>query len=475
MARFILKWRYIKEGSKNHNSNLVKYIATRDGVEKCDESWKSQPATIEQQRFIETLKKDFPNSTDSFEYQDYIKEPNKYTASQLIYKAIEENMDIIGKRENYVKYIAKRPRVEKQGTHGLFAQDDTPISLSKVAKEVAEHKGVIWTTVMSIRREDAEKLCYDNAKMWKDMLRSKASSLAMHMGIPLSDLRWYAAFHNEGEHPHIHLISYSVGKTPYMNEDGLKRFKSDFAREIFKQDLYNIYDAQTGHRDQLRNESKKHISEVVSRMNLGKYETGTIECLLKELSTELKSYEGKKVYGYLPKRLKNLVDGIVDEISKDGAVKELYDLWYEQRENVIKIYQDDMPDRVPLSKNNEFKVIRNAVLQEAFKLSENIASMYEDEVEDFSYSSNDTEQDTYDSAYDSQQNQTNTAVPVNKTENYNSHNSKHIGIAALRLFARVSQIIGDSITDDGSSENTVDRKLRQKIREKKQAQGQKMG
>lgn len=183
MARFILKWRYTREGSKKHNSNLVKYIATRDGVEKCDESWKTQPATVEQKRLIDNIRKDFPNSTDSFEYQDYMKKPNKYTASQFISQAIEENIDLIGKRNNYVKYIAMRPRVEKEGTHGLFSQDDKPISLSKVAKEVAEHKGLVWTTIMSLRREDAEKLCFDNAKAWKNMLRGKVDSLAKYMAM----------------------------------------------------------------------------------------------------------------------------------------------------------------------------------------------------------------------------------------------------------------------------------------------------
>ena len=475
MARFILKWRYIREGSKKHNCNLVKYIATRDEVEKCDESWKTQPATVEQKRLIDNIRKDFPNSTDSFEYQDYMKEPNKYTASQFISQAIEENIDLIGKKNNYVKYIAMRPRVEKEGTHGLFSQDDKPISLSKVAKEVAEHKGLVWTTIMSLRREDAEKLCFDNAKAWKDMLRGKVDSLAKHMGIPLNDLRWYAAFHNEGSHPHIHLVSYSVGKTPYMSEEGLLKFKSEFAREIFKQDLYHIYDEQTVQRDKLRQESKERIAQIVSKMNSGVYQTDHVESLLTELSQELKSYNGKKVYGYLPKRLKNLVDGIVDEIAKDSRIRGLYDLWYEQRENVIKIYQDSMPDRIPLSKNNEFKTIRNAVLLEAFKLSGNTEHMDEDRPKVFSASTEENESVTPTPEPISWDKRVHNPVTFGKFVDITSRPSRAVGLATLRLFARISQIIGDSITDDGASEDTVDRKLRQVIREKKQAHGQKMG
>ena len=84
MARFILKWRYIRSGSPKHNQNLVKYIATREGVEKCDESWKHQPATQEQQRLIKELIEDFPDSIQSFEYQDYISSPTKSTASESV-------------------------------------------------------------------------------------------------------------------------------------------------------------------------------------------------------------------------------------------------------------------------------------------------------------------------------------------------------------------------------------------------------
>ena len=105
MAKFILKWRYIKSGSVKHSTNLVKYIATREGVERCDESWKHQPATQEQQRLIKELTTDFPDSVESFEYQDYISKPTKSSASEFISRAIEENVDLIGKKENYVGYI----------------------------------------------------------------------------------------------------------------------------------------------------------------------------------------------------------------------------------------------------------------------------------------------------------------------------------------------------------------------------------
>lgn len=381
MARFILKWRYIKSGSPKHGENLVKYIATREGVEKCDESWKHQPATKEQQRLIKELIDDFPDAVQSFEYQDYITAQTKCTASEFISRTIEDNVDLIGKKENYVGYIAMRPRVEKQGTHGLFTQSDQAIDLPAVSKEVAEHEGAVWTTIMSLRREDAEKLGYDNAKAWRDLLRGQANKLAKAMGIPLGDLRWYAAFHNEGSHPHIHLVSYSVGKEPYMTEQALQTFKSDFAREIFKNDLYHTYQDMTAHRDELRRTGGEKIAEIVQQINNSAYENETVVLMLRELSSSLENYKGKMVYGYMPKTAKNLINGIIDELAKDERIAELYNLWYEQKENVIRTYQDTMPQRISLSANKEFTTIKNAVIQEALNILHNNIT-FEDDVVD---------------------------------------------------------------------------------------------
>ena len=390
MARFILKWRYIKSGSAKHSTNLVKYIATQEGVEKCDESWKHQPATVEQQRLIKELVSDFSDTVQSFEYQDYTSSPTKLTASEFISRAIEENVDLIGKKENYVGYIAKRPHVEKQGSHGLFTQADGEIDLQEVAKSVAEHEGAVWTTIMSLRREDAEKLGFDNAKMWRDLLRGQSNKLAKAMGIPLTDLRWYAAFHNEGNHPHIHLVSYSVGREPYMTEQGLQNFKADFAREIFRQDNLHIYQEQTAYRDELRRTGREKMSAIIKQINNGTYDNDIMKLLMRDLVQELNGYTGKMVYGYMPKKAKNLIDGIVDELAKDDRIAELYNLWYEQRDNIIRTYQDTTPERVPLSRNKEFKPIKNAVIQEALNLLHNRIT-FEDEITEQEYRADESE------------------------------------------------------------------------------------
>lgn len=439
MARLIVKWRYIKPGNPKQGEHYVGYIATREGVEIDEDKWKTEPATKEQEKLVNRLIKDFPDCKDSFEYREYSETRTKYAATKFIDKAIEENVDRIGRKENYIGYIAMRPRVEKSGGHGLFSFSDEHIKLSKVAKEVGGHDGVVWTTVISLKREDAEKLGYDNMSAWKTLLRAKSQDLAAAMGIPVTDMKWYAAYHNESGHPHVHLVSYSTGKEPYMTRKGLEKLKAAYAHEIFKNDLYEIYEKQTECRDMLRAESKEKIAEIVRRINDKRYENETLELMLTTLSEKLQNHKGKKVYGYLPKEVKNLVNGVIDELMRDNDLQKLYELWYEQRENVLKTYRDKMPDRLPLSSNEEFKSVRNAVIAEALKIS--------------FYDISDTERET-------------------RTQQLEAVN---ISLSVMRLFKYIFGLLADR-ADDGLNmkQPKTDKKLRRKIAEKKQAQGLKL-
>ncbi len=375
MAKVILKWRYIKPGSKKHNHNLVKYIAQRQNVDKIDDTWQTLPVSKAQRDLIEQILKDFPETADSHEYQDYLTTPTKGNASEFISRSIEDNYDRIGKRSNYVHYIAYRPGAERFGTHGLFTDANIPIDLNAVAEEVAEHPGILMTEVLSIRREDAVRLGFDQGEAWRDMLRSQTTAMAQAMNIPLADLRWYAAFHDESHHPHCHIVAYSVGKKPYMSQQDLVKLKESFAHEIFKQDLLTTYSEQTTQRDLLKQETKETVHEIVRSINTGSYENVKLERMLRELSARLQKAKGKKVYGYLPHTARNLVNNIVDELAKEERLAQLYSLWYDQRDAVIRTYQDKMPDRIPLSQNETFRSIKNTVIQEALQISADAPAM----------------------------------------------------------------------------------------------------
>ena len=347
----------------------AKYIATREGVEKIDDSQRHAPATIKQQELIMRILRDFPDTKESHEYEDYRREKTVGNASEFITRALEENMDRVADSKTYADYIATRPRAERFGSHGLFTDDGVQVQLSKVSQDLNEYTGHVYTTILSLRREDAARLGFDNGSRWRDFLRSQTMTLSENLKIPIDHLRWYAAYHDEGHHPHIHMIAYStVPGEGYLSDKGVEKMRSTFAREIFSQDMLHIYEQQTEYRDQLRSQGRDSVAEIVAQINSGSYRNTKVEALLVKLSDRLSRTSGKKVYGYLKADVKAIVDEIVAELAADERIRKLYDLWYEQRENVLRTYTDHFPERVPLEQNKEFKTIRNAVIQEAMKI-----------------------------------------------------------------------------------------------------------
>lgn len=369
MARIILKSPYLKPNAKVHIENYVRYIATREGAEPAKESTNAMPVFETQRRLIEKLLKACPDSKELFEHEDYMTNPTRENADELIMRIAEMHSELLGDREKYVKYIAERPRVEKLSSHGLFTDDGVPIILSDIAKEVAESESNIWTHIISLRREDAERLGYNCADAWMNLIRANRNMIARNMKIAPDNFRWYAAFHNESHHPHIHMMAYSVDSNEaYLTKEGIREIKSTLAKEIFRQDLLCVYEKQTEYRDELKANSKDLIAEIISKINSGIYDNPKLEEMLLHLADRLSKTSGKKVYGYLKADVKAIINSIVDELAADERIAALYDLWYEQRENVIRTYTDEMPERVPLSQNKEFKSIKNTVIQEAMNI-----------------------------------------------------------------------------------------------------------
>lgn len=472
MPRIIMKSPYIKPNSKTHIGNYVTYIATRDGVEKADSTQKFMEATSVQKKIINKLLKDYPDSKDLYEYQDYLDKPNRDNADELILRIAEAHAELFGDREKYVSYIAQRPRVEKISSHGLFTDYGVPIVLSEVQKEVAESKSNVWTHIISLKREDAERLGYNNAKAWMNLIRSQRNMIAENMKIAPENFRWYAAFHNEGHHPHIHMIAYSTKPNEaYLTEKGIENIKSNLAKVIFRQDLISIYQKQTEHRDKLRAEARDIVENLVSKINSEIYISASIQHKLLELADRLSKTKGKKIYGYLKPDVKALVDSIVDELASDDRIKKLYDLWYEQKENTIRTYTDEMPDRIPLAQNKEFKSIKNAIIKEALKLN-----LTEDEVEKrentdeesvtktFEYEENISAKSIFDLDRD-------VLYPIYSIKT----NRNSIAVSSLYLLRYLCNIIQNQLRfEERQKVQRTDKKLLQKINDKKHDQGLKM-
>lgn len=369
MAKLITKFKYLKPNARQSVGGYAKYIATREGVDKIDESLKFAHSSVKQQQFIQKILKDFPDSKDSLEYEDYLKNPTIGNASEFITRTMEDNAYEVMQTKTYADYIATRPRAQKFGMHGLFTNDGVQVKLSEVSKELNQYSGNVWTVIISLRREDAERLSFNTGERWRDMLRSQTSLISENFHIPMQNLKWYAAFHNESHHPHVHLMVYSTEeKQAYLSKEGVMKLRSAFAKDIFAQDLLCVYEKQTEYRDELKVNSREVIEEIISKINSGVYDNPKLEEMLLSLADRLSKTSGKKVYGYLKADVKSIIDSIVDELADDERISALYDLWYEQRESVIKTYTNELPKRVLLSQNKEFKSIKNAVIQEAMNI-----------------------------------------------------------------------------------------------------------
>lgn len=472
MARLVTKFKYLKPNRKVSAGGYAKYIATREGVEKIDDTKKFAPATEKQKNLIEKILKDFPDSKDMFEYVDYLEKQNQGSASDFISRVMEDYAYEILGRKAYADYIATRPRAEKFGSHGLFTDDGIQVQLSKVTEELDKHKGNIWTAIISIRRENAERLGFNTGSRWRDMLRTQTESLAKNLKIPMQNLRWYAAFHNESHHPHVNLIAYStVENEGYLTQKGVENLRSSFARDIFQQDLLCIYERQTEHRDKLRAEARDIVEDLVSKINSEIYISASIQNKLLELADRLSKTKGKKVYGYLKPDVKALVDSIVEELASDDRIKKLYDLWYEQKENTIRTYTDEMPQRIPLVDNKEFKSIKNAIIKEALKLN-----LTEDEVE----KNENTDEEPVLNPFEYEENTSAESVfDSDKGVLYPHYsiktNRNSVAVSSLYLLRYLCNIIQNQLRfEEKQKAQRTDKKLQQKINDKKQAQGVKM-
>ena len=365
MSQIIVTSRYLKSGTETKRKNYTRYIATRETVEIREQNIieREAPATEKQQELLSDLLKDFPEAKKYLEYEDYKNNSTIENASELISMIIERNADVIGNRQNFVGYMAMRPGVEKRGSHGLFNDKDEPIILNQAADKIANHPGNVWSHVVSLRREDAIRLGYDNSDRWRDLVKRHISDISEAQRIPLCNLKWYAAFHDTTHHPHIHLLVYSTNaKQGFLTKHGIDKIRSVFANDIFYDDLQSIYQKQTVRRDELKAESKKYVENLLKEITEGDFENTELEKLIKVLHMQLKNCKGKKVYGYLPPEVKETVDVIFKELSKDKSIQSLYEKWCELERQKYKTYTQKEKEFPPLYENKVFHSVRNSII-----------------------------------------------------------------------------------------------------------------
>ena len=337
MARLIVKSPYIKCGGSQGADGYLRYIATRERVEIIPDD---RPPTRKQEQLITKLTKDFPDVKELLEYDDYVQKPTKANASSLITLALEEHWKQVQQTDGYMQYIATRPRAERLGDHGLFG-DAGHVDLDAAMSELEHYTGNVWTHILSLRREDAERLGYDNAQAWRALLRAHRNDIAAAMHIPPQDFRWYAAFHDEGHHPHVHMMAWSVKPgQAHLDRNGIRQMKSQLTNDIFQQELLHVYEQKSVSRDDLIRETRKVMLELSRQMRETVCEHTQAEQMIWKLSRQLGEVKGKKSYGYLSKPVKKTVDEVVDKLEELQVVRACYDQWCRLQGEVESCYHD---------------------------------------------------------------------------------------------------------------------------------------
>lgn len=424
MPKIIVTSRYLKCGSKKKLKNYVKYIATREG-----------------------------------------------------------SVLTVSERENYVGYLANRPN-----SHGLFNGKDDPINLEKTANEIADHSGNVWTHIVSLRRDDAQKMGYDNLNAWRDLVLRQIPNIAKQSKIDMKNLRWYAAFHDKENNPHVHIVVYSADEREgFLTNHGIEKIRSGFANDIYSDELHHLYQQQTEIRNLLKKQSQELMEALAQNIFQNNFQDAELLKLISKLNEQLAKSKGKKLYGYLKADTKKTVDEIFYRLARNETINQMYSLWCEMEQQKHDVYSSAKVKFPELQDNNEFKSVKNMIIQQVMNVNLSVPEINADRLPDVDYDLDIAP--SYDELI------VEPFIPTNHIENEGSHNisaeqgneysqnllenpeqyeSEMLVDTVLGLFANLSRIIADDYNQKFQSGRiSVDRKVRRMIQEKKQALGQK--
>ena len=445
----------------------MKYIATREGVEVLTGKG---PATENQKEMVAKLLKDFPDVRDSFEYEDYKQAPTLHTASALISAALDSHMQNLQSENGYLKYIATRPGAEKHGVHGLFGREENA-DLNAAMCDLTAHGGNVWTIIYSLHREDAERLGYNNAAAWRKLLVSQQSKFAEAFHVPVSALHWYAAYHDADTHPHIHMMIWTDQET-VLKRDAVVKLRSVMTNSIFQAELENLYIRKDAAYKDVTEAARAVMHDLLDRMEYVSDPPVSIQRKLLELALELRTVGGKKQYAYLQKPLKDMVDSIVDELEKLPEVAAYYSVWNGLRDTLEGYYKNRPRQHNPLSQQKEFRAIKNAIIQEAERLRQQMEQARTAAEQKPSQEEEPSSEEISTGA---------SANPTLESESASSATSYSVRLpseyllnSTIRLFHQIGQIFRENAAPPSNPMGIrIDSKRRKKLMQKRLAMGHK--
>ena len=445
----------------------MKYIATREGVEVLTGKG---PATEKQKEMVAKLLKDFPDMRDSFEYEDYKQAPTLHTASALISAALDSHMQNLQSENGYLKYIATRPGAEKHGAHGLFGRQENT-NLTAAMHDLTAHNGNVWTIIYSLHREDAERLGYNNAAAWRKLLVSQQNKFAEAFHVPSDSLHWYAAYHDADTHPHIHMMIWTDQET-VLKRDAVVKLRSVMTNSIFQAELENLYIRKDIAYKDVTEAARAVMHELVDRMESVSEPSASVQQKLLELALELHTVSGKKQYAYLKKPLKDKVDEIMDELEKLPEVAAYYSVWNGVRDTLEGYYKNRPRQHNPLSQQKEFRAIKNAIIQEAERLRQ---QMEQARTASEQKPSQEEEPSSEETSTGASANPTLASESASSATSYSVRlPSEYLLNSTIRLFHQIGQIFRENAAPPSNPMGIrIDSKRRKKLMQKRLAMGHK--
>jgi len=479
MPRIIVKCRYYASAKSFRDiGGMLRYIATREGVDKLGNNWQSEPVSQAQEDLITKFCEAYSGCKRLQEYGSYTSAKTKGSASEFI-SAVLENYPHLLSDKTYLDYIATRPRVERiEGRHGLFTKDGIAIDLDEEAEKLRQHEGNVFTVIVSLKRHDAERLGYNYAERWRTLIQNRIDDIAKEYKIPPDAMKWFGAFHNESHHPHIHLMLYSTDKFEkgFINKKGIDNLRHLFGIEIFSDDLDNYYKEQTEYRNLLNADARDEITALANKIKNGLTDNSEFVLKFVALAKRMQRVSGKKVYGYLPKSVKAMINELVDMLEKDKDIECIYDLWYQAKCAVYATYTDNPPPKKPLSQEEAFKPIRNSMIKDSDvlgKLLYFVDNKYDEPIEKI------TEENDRDNTYKKNNkitaynntglNPQNTSTSSNKSKSsHTSLRNGYISASVIRFGNSLSQIFRERFEKYANHALIdVDSRLKQEIEAKK--------
>ena len=256
------------------------------------------------------------------------------------------------------------------------------MDLAKAMEELDHYTGKVWTHILSLKRKDATRLDCDNAKVWMNLLRTNHNDIAA-MNIPPNHFRWYAAFHDEVKHPHVHMMAWSaVPGEAYLTREGIRKIKSTLTNQIFRQEMLHTYEQKSQSQDEVVREARQTIRKLPQEMARTICTRPEIEQKMAQLAEQLETVKGKKSYGYLSKPVKKTVDEVVDKLEELLVVRECYDQWCILQNEVENYCHDKPRERKKLAQEKKFRQIKNAIIQEAENIRLGVMTFEDEKVED---------------------------------------------------------------------------------------------